>query len=87
VFRYVDLKPRVDENFFFSIDDPQFQTDQMINKLFFQEPEIILSAAGDVRSPVYLGRVEKLTDELSKIPGVDTVQSLTKGPRKPRIAS
>ncbi|SPQ00879.1 membrane hypothetical protein [Candidatus Sulfobium mesophilum] len=87
VFRYVDLKPRVDENFFFSIDDPQFQTDQMINKLFFQEPEIILSAAGDIRSPVYLRRVENLTDELSKIPGVDTVQSLTKGPRKPEDAS
>ncbi len=83
VFRYVDFKPKVDENFFFSSDDPQFQTDKLINKFFFQEQEIVLGAAGDIRSADYLRKLQELTDELSKIPGIDTVQSLTKGPRKP----
>jgi uncharacterized protein len=81
VFRYVDLKPQVDENFFFSSNDPQVRADQLISKMFSQEPEVILSARGDIHSPGYLQKVQALTRELSAIPGIDTVQSLTHGPR------
>ncbi len=86
VFRYVDLKPRVDENFFFSSEDPQLQADQTISKIFLQEPQVILGARGDIRSPDYLRKVHELTGGLLAIPGIDTVQSLTHGPRKPEDA-
>ena len=86
VFRYVDLKPRVDENFFFSTHDPQIQTDHLISKIFSQEPEVILSARGDIHSQDYLRKVHELTSELSVIPGIDTVQSLTHGPRDTNAA-
>jgi len=81
VFRYVDFKPKVDENFFFSSDDPQLQTDKLISSTFSQEQEVVLSAGGDIRSQDYLRRVRELTRELSSVSGVDTVQSLAKGPR------
>ncbi len=81
VFRYVDLEPKVDENFFFSNNDPQLRDDKLITKIFLREPQIILSAEGDIRSPDYLGKVRKLTAALSSIPAVDSVQSLTKGPK------
>ncbi len=54
VFYYVDLKPRVEQNFFFSSDDPQLQADRSISKIFLQEPQLILSAGGDIHSSVYL---------------------------------
>ncbi len=83
VFRYVNLKPRVDENFFFSSHDPQIQADQAISKIFLQEPQVILSARGDIHSPDYLRKVHDLTDELLAVSGIDSIYSLTHGPRKP----
>ncbi len=81
VFRYVDLKPRVDENFFFASNDPQVQTDKLISKSFMQTPELILSVTGDIHSNDYTGKVRELSNELSAIPEIDSVQSLTHGPR------
>jgi uncharacterized protein len=81
VFRYVDLKPRVDQNFFFSSDDPQLQADRQISKLFIQEPQLIVGAGGQIHSPAYLRKVRALTAELSALPEIDTVQSLTQGPK------
>src|SRR5512135_339277 len=81
VFRYVDLKPRVDQNFFFSSDDPQLQADRQIAKIFVEEPQLILSAMGEIRSPNYLRKVRLLTSELSALAEIDAVESLTQGPR------
>ena len=81
VFRYVDLRPKVDENFFFASNDPQVQNDKLISKSFLQTPELILSAKGDIRSNDYLRKVRELSNELSAIPEIDSVQSLTRGPR------
>ncbi len=81
VFRHVDLKPRVDENFFFSADDPQVQSDRLINKIFLRTPSVILSAGGDIHSKKYLAKVDDLTKELLAVPAVDSVQSLAHGPR------
>ena len=81
VFHYVDLKPRVDQNFFFASDDPQLRADRLISKLFIQEPQLILSARGNIYSPQYLRKVHGLTDELSALPEIDAVESLAKGPR------
>lgn len=77
---HVDLRPKVDENFFFSSDDPQFRESTLISKIFHQEQQIILSAGGDIYSPDYLRKVGELTAALSSIPQVDSVQSLTHGP-------
>jgi predicted RND superfamily exporter protein len=57
------------------------QEDTLISKIFLQEPEIILSAAGDIHSPDYLRKVDRLTAALSVIPGIDTINSLTRGPK------
>lgn len=35
-----------DENFFFPSDDPQLRADQVISKIFLQEPIDIISAPG-----------------------------------------
>lgn len=34
VATFVDLKPQVDENFFFSSNDPQFQQSAKIDRIF-----------------------------------------------------
>jgi uncharacterized protein len=81
VFRVVDFSPKVDENFFFSSNDPEFQTDKLISRMFSQEPEITLGARGNIYSQDYLRKIRRLTGELSSAPGTDTVQSLTKGPK------
>lgn len=69
VFRYVDLRPRVDENFFFSSNGPQAQTDKLISKFFLQTPELILSAKGDIRSPDYLRKIRELSTNSQRFPG------------------
>ncbi len=81
VFHYVDLKPQVNENFFFASSDPQLQTDRLISKLFIQEDQLVVAATGDIRSPRYLEKLHRLTEELSAIPQIDTVESLVKGPK------
>ncbi|MDD1751198.1 MAG: MMPL family transporter [Methanothrix sp.] len=53
----------------------------MISKIFLQEQQIILSAGGDIHSPEYFRKVGELTAALSAIPQIDSVQSLTRGPR------
>jgi predicted RND superfamily exporter protein len=79
-FRAVDLKPRVDQSFFFSKNDPQLRIDNTIDRTFPESPQVILAAAGDIRSPVYAERVRVLTDQLARMPGVTAVQSLSRGP-------
>ncbi len=86
VYRYVDLKPRVDENFFFSSSDPQLRTDKAISKIFLQGPQIIVGAEGDIHSDAYLRKLGELTEKFSAISGIDSVQSLTKGPKSPENA-
>lgn len=77
----MDLKPKVDENFFFSSNDPQFQADKNISKIFPQPPQIIISAKGNIYSEDYQKRVDQLTRELQSLPEVVAVQSLTRGPQ------
>ncbi len=86
IFNYVDLKPHVDEHFFFSSNDPQLRTDKLISNIFLRTPELILGAAGDIYSEAYLHKLRDLTDKISSMPEIDSVQSLTKGPKKPKDA-
>ena len=78
--RVVDLQPSVDETFFFSKQDPQVRIDNEIVRTFPQSRQIILAAAGDIRSPGYAERVRALSDELAALPGVSGVESLSRGP-------
>jgi predicted RND superfamily exporter protein len=82
LFITVDLSPHVDGDFFFSSDDPQFQHDRTIAKVFPQQSsQLIISAKGDIRSDEYLERVSVLTQVISYIPGVSSVKSLSSGPK------
>lgn len=76
----VDLKPHVDEKFFFSSDDPQFREDRMISKLFPQPPQLVIGARGDFHSEEYLEKLRRLTAEIDELTEVFSVQSLTQGP-------
>jgi len=78
--RYVELKPKVDEHFFFSSEDPQFQADRRIAKIFPLPDQIILSAKGDIESKAYRNKMEEITSALAALPHVSSVQSMTRGP-------
>ncbi len=80
LFNYVDLKPKVEENFFFSEDDPQFQIDTKIASIFPQPQQVLISVRGSIYSD-YLERMKLLTDEIDTFEEVASVQSMTKGPK------
>ncbi len=62
VAAFVDLKPVVDENFFFSTSDPGFRQSKKIEQRFPSQPEVILAvSSSDISSPRYRGRIQKLT--------------------------
>ena len=58
VATFVDLKPHVDENFFFSSNDPRAQESDKIDRMFGGDSQLILAvAAPDISSPNYLERL------------------------------
>jgi predicted RND superfamily exporter protein len=78
----VDLRPVVDENFSFSTSDPLFRQTKKIEKRFPSPTEMILAvSSSDISSPRYLGRIQKLTQEIKEIDEVGSVKSLTEGPK------
>src|SRR5712692_368066 len=82
VATFVDLKPVVDENFFFSTSDPEFRQSRKIEERFPSQPELILSVLSpDISSPHYLDRIRRLTREIQAIEAVSAVKSLTEGPK------
>ncbi len=82
VARCVDLKPHVDENFFFSSSDPSMSQSRKIDQRFPSPSELILTvSSSDIASPRYLGKIQKLTQEVDAIHGVSSVKSLTHGPK------
>lgn len=82
VAAFVDLKPEVDENFFFSTNDPQLGQSKKIDQRFPSKSELILTVSSpSISSPRYLDRIQKLTQEAKNIDGVSAVKSLTEGPK------
>jgi predicted RND superfamily exporter protein len=78
----VDLKPHVDENFFFSVKDPQFRQSRKIEKNFPNRSQLILSvASSDISSEHYLQGIRRLTNKIKEIDEVVGVRSLTDGPK------
>lgn len=80
-FSTVDLKPKVNENFFFSQADPQLRSDNEILRLFPDPPQIVFVVTGNIESSAYEDRVRALSNELADVPGVTSVQSLSRGPK------
>src|ERR1043166_6422856 len=79
---FVDLNPVVDQNFFFSTNDPGIQQTKEIEQQFPSQPEVILTVSSrDISSSRYLGRIQKLTQRVHSIGGVSAVKSLTEGPK------
>src|SRR6266480_2466725 len=79
---FVDLKPVVDENFFFSTSDPGFGQSKKIEQRFPSQPDVILAVSSrDISSPRYLGRIQKLTQLINTIDEVSAVKSLAEGPK------
>ena len=87
VLAVVDLAPRVEADFFFASDDPQLAASAAVEELFPSSPQILVRAAGQVDDPRYLSHLETLTEELSALPGVGKVTSLTEGPASPAAAA
>ena len=84
----VDLRPRVDSDFFFSTDDPELQASQHIDRLFPSQDQLLISAtAPDIADADYVGRVDALTTALEGIDGVASVQSITRGPSSPTVVA
>ncbi len=82
VLVFVDLTPHVDEDFFFSESDPQFQQSKQINATFKAQAQLILNvAAPDIATPQYRAGIQQLTAQLKALAGVIEVRSLTAGPK------
>jgi predicted RND superfamily exporter protein len=81
LFVGVDLQPRVDRDFFFASDSPQFQEARRIDQLFPATKFLVVSAAStNIDTQDYFNRVARLTDRLSLIVGVTGVKSIASGP-------
>jgi predicted RND superfamily exporter protein len=82
VATFVDLRPVVDENFFFSTSDPGIRQTKKIEYHFPSQPQVILTVSSrDMSSSRYLGRIQKLTQRVQTIRGVSAVKSLAEGPK------
>src|SRR3989440_1646901 len=82
VLAFVDLKPVVEENFFFATSDPAFGQEKKVEERFPSEPDLLLViSARDIASPQYLARMQKLTEGVESIDGVSAVKSLSNGPK------
>lgn len=83
VFLRVDLAPKVEDDFFFSSDDPQLQETLRIEEIFRGTPQVFVAVdAPSLFTRQTVSRVFALSEELSKLPGVAKVTSLTHGPMK-----
>src|SRR5437764_5178976 len=79
---FVDLKPAVDENFFFSTSDPGVRESKKVEQRFPSQPQLILDVSSqDISSPRDLGRIQRLNQQLEAIDEVSAVKSLTAGPK------
>src|SRR5437660_12725779 len=79
---FVDLKPVVEENFFFSTSDPGFGQSKKIDQQFPSQPQLVLAvSSSDISSPRYLERIQKLSREVESLEDVTAVKSLSSGPK------
>ena len=81
LFSYVDLKPQVDNDAFFSSEDPNYQQDKQITALFpRKDDQIIISVTGNIFDKKYQEKISFLTEFLMDLENVVSVKSITHGP-------
>jgi len=79
---FVDLKPVVEENFFFATSDPGFGQSKKIDQQFPSQPQLVLAiSSSDISSPRYFERIQKISQEVESLDGVTAVKSLSIGPK------
>jgi uncharacterized protein len=79
---FVDLKPQVESNFFFSPGDPEYHDSAKIDRIFPSGTQLIISvASSNISSDRYLERLGRLTQQLESVETVNSVNSLTEGPK------
>lgn len=75
---FVQLAPTVDNNFFFSSSDPQFQSENLISRLFIRkDSQLIIAATGKITGDYYRDQITRLSRMLMELEGVASVNSLT----------
>jgi predicted RND superfamily exporter protein len=78
---WVDLKPRVDERFFFAADSPAYREARALQDRFTSQALLVVTAAtDDLDSEAYRKRLEQLTRKLERLDRVLSVRSLVQGP-------
>src|ERR1051325_478038 len=78
----VDLRPVVDQNFFFSTRDAALHQSEKIDRRFPSSPGLVLAVSSrDISSAKYLGRLARLTAAVRSVDQVTSVKSLTSGPK------
>ena len=82
VAAFVDLKPQVQANFFFSPKDPEYRQTAKIDKIFPSGSQLIINVASSrISSERYLERLAQFTRDLESVETVTSVQSLADGPK------
>src|SRR5205807_2631054 len=82
VYAIADLTPHVDQQFFFSSDDPQLRESNQIDRRFPSGSQLVVSvASSDISSDTYLEQLQRLTERIGSIPSVTGVRSLADGPK------
>lgn len=88
LFAFVDLTPQVEDDFFFSNEDPQLQESLRIEREFGESRQIFIAAqSGNLVSRQYIDNIASLTADLQAIEGVEVVRSLTRGLEEPEKAA
>src|SRR5207237_8062848 len=65
---FVDLKPAVDENFFFSTSDPGVRESKKVEQRFTSQRQLIVAVSSqDISSSRYLSRIQRLTQQIADI--------------------
>ncbi|MCK5082520.1 MAG: MMPL family transporter, partial [Candidatus Omnitrophica bacterium] len=78
LFAFVDLAPTVDDNLFFSSDDPQFQSEHLIDRLFVRkDAQLIISVTGKITDEQYRKKIYDLSEVFANLEGIASVNSLT----------
>ncbi len=81
----VDLRPRVENDFFFASDDPALSASREIAERFATESPVLVGIrTPEPLSAAHLERLEHLSDELAALPTVGRVLSHTSGPGSPQ---
>lgn len=79
---FVDLSPKITPDFFFSSDSEIFKKDQQIQQEFPFAQQVILNiAAPNIQAQNYVSKIETLSTKIEELPDVDSVNSITHGPK------